>query len=144
MKIAIYAAIVLAATPMLAMAETTIVDLTTLPGKPVYGAATITPLALTQAGSPSVVLLSVQAGKEVPAHATEAGLRLITVISGNLYWGDGDTIDPAKETVYPPGTFMMLPSGVPHWLAAREGDVVLQLVVLDGETPVPAIVEQMK
>lgn len=144
MRNVISGATVLALIPMLALAETTIVDVTKLPGKQVYGAATITPLALSEAGSPTVVLLTVEAGKEVPAHATEAGLRLITVVSGNLYWGDGDTIDASRETVYPPGTFMMLPSGVPHWLAAREGTVVLQLVVLDGETPVPAITEQMK
>lgn len=144
MRNAIFGAAVLALAPLLVLAETTIVDVTKLPGKQVYGAATITPLALTEAGTPSVVLLTVKAGKEVPAHAAEAGLRLITVVSGTLYWGDGDTIDPAKEIAYPAGTFMMLPSGVPHWLAARDGDVVLQLVVLDGETPAPAIVEQMK
>ncbi|MBV1896939.1 MAG: cupin domain-containing protein [Rhodobacteraceae bacterium] len=144
MKTTVFSAAVLAVFPILAMAGTTNVDVSKLPGKPVHDTATVTPLALSQNGSPSVILLSVAAGKEVPAHATEAGLRLITVVSGNLYWGDGDKIDPANETVYPAGSFLMLPSGVPHWLAARDGDLVLQLVVLDGETPVPAIAEQMK
>lgn len=42
------------------------------------------------------------------------------------------------------GTVLMLPAQTPHWLAARNGDLVLQLVVLDDEVPVPAIVEAMQ
>lgn len=127
-----------------ALAEAVSIDPATLPGKTVYDdAATLTPLALTPAGSPAAVLLDVAAGQVVPPHATESGLRLLTVVSGDMSWGDGDTVDPAAEQVYPAGSFLILPPGEMHWLAARGDAVRLQLVVLDDETPVPAIAEQM-
>lgn len=121
-----------------ALAETVAVDPATLPAKTVYDAATLTPLVLSAAGEPAVVLLDVAAGQVVPPHATESGLRLLTVISGDMSWGDGDTVDPAAEQIYPAGSFLLLPPGEMHWLAARSDAVRLQLVVLDDETPVPA------
>lgn len=126
------------------LAETVSIDPATLPGKTVYDAATLTPLALSSGGNPAVVLLDVAAGQVVPPHATESGLRLLTVVSGDMSWGDGDTVDPAAEQVYPAGSFLLLPPGEMHWLAARTDAVRLQLVVLDDETPVPAIAELLK
>ena len=61
-----------------------------------------------------------------------------------MSWGDGETIDRAAERTYAPGSVLMLPSGLPHWLAARDGDILLQLVLLDDESPVAAVAEQMR
>lgn len=130
--------------PNLALSETTVVPTAELPHQMAYDVAKLTPLALSAEGTPAVIQLSVANGVEVPPHATESGFRLITVISGDLYWGDGETADAASETVYGPGSVLMLPAGAPHWLAARNGDLVLQLVVLDDEVPVPAIMEVMQ
>ncbi len=143
MKIAPFAVLaMIAASPVLA--ETVSFDPATLPGKTVYNAATLTPLALSAGGSPAVVLLDVPAGQVVPPHATDSGLRLLTVISGDMSWGDGDTVDPAAEQVYPAGSFLLLPPGEMHWLAARGDAVRLQLVVIDDETPVPAIADLLE
>lgn len=143
MKTALFTVIAaIAAFPVLA--ETVSFDPATLPGQTVYDAATLTPLALSAGGSPAVVLLDVAAGQLVPPHATETGLRLLTVISGDMSWGDGDTVDPAAERIYPAGSFLLLPPGEMHWLAARGDAVRLQLVVLDDETPVPAIADLLK
>lgn len=130
--------------PTIAMSETTVVPTADLPHMMAYDVAKLTPLALTDQGTPAVIQLAVASGVEVPPHATETGTRLITVISGDLYWGDGETVELANETVYGPGTVLVLPAGVSHWLAARNGDLVLQLVVLDDEVPVPAILEVMQ
>lgn len=127
-----------------AHAETTIVDPATLPHKTVYEIAQLTPLALNEAGAPAVVLLRVPAGQQVPPHTAAKGLRLITVIDGELFWGDGDTINRDAETVHAPGSVLVLPAGVSHWLAARNKDVLIQLVVLDDERPVPAIQEKLQ
>ena len=130
--------------PSIAAAETVEVDVSELPSRTVYETAQATPLAVTADGTPAIVLLRVPAGNEVPPHATESGLRLLTVIEGQMSWGDGETIDRAAERTYAPGSVLMLPSGVPHWLAARNGDVLLQLVLLNDESPVPAVAEQMR
>lgn len=130
--------------PLSVAAETTLIDTTVLPSKQVYDVAELTPLALNSAGKPAVVLLDLAAGDVVPPHAAQGGLRLLTVLSGEMSWGDGSAVDETAETVYPAGSILTLPAGLDHWLAARNGDVRLQLIVLDDETPVPAIKEQMQ
>ena len=137
-------AIVALSAPSIAAAETIEVDIAELPSRTVYETAQATPLAVTADGRPAIVLLRVSAGTEVPPHATESGLRLLTVIKGQMSWGDGETIDRAAERTYAPGSVLMLPPGLPHWLAARDGDILLQLVLLDDESPVAAVAEQMR
>lgn len=46
------------------------------------------------------------AGEVVPPHATESGLRLLTVMPGAMSWGDGGKVDETRETVYPPGSVL--------------------------------------
>lgn len=130
--------------PLAALAETTLIDTSILPSRQIYEVASLTPLALSPDGAPSVVLLDLEAGEVVPPHGTDSGLRLLTVLSGDLFWGDGDAVDPEEETLYPPGSLLTVPAGSSHWLAARNGDLRLHLVVLDDETPVSGIVEQMQ
>ncbi|MEO1222669.1 MAG: hypothetical protein AAFX92_00445 [Pseudomonadota bacterium] len=127
-----------------ALAETTLIDTSVLPAMQVYDVAELTPLAVSAAGAPAVVLLDLDNGDVVPPHATESGLRLLTVLSGEMSWGDGSTIDQTQETVYPAGSILTLPAGQDHWLAARGGDVRLQLIVLDDENAVPEVLEQMR
>ena len=136
--------LVVAALPAAAAAETILVDTSKLPVRQVYDVAELTPLAVSPSGAPAVVLLDLAAGDVVPPHAAESGLRLLTVLSGEMSWGDGSTVDQSRETVYPAGSFLIVPAGLDHWLAARSGDLRLQIVVLDDETPVPAVLAQMR
>ena len=131
--------------PLAAQAEqTSLIDTASLPKKQVYGTANLTPLVVSAEGAPVVVFLDVKAGDVVPPHAAKSGLRLLTVLKGDMSWGDGSAVDRARETVYPAGTLLTVPAGVDHWLAARSGDVRIQVVVLDDETPVPAVRKQMR
>lgn len=132
------------ALPASALAETKLIDTDRLPSKTVYEVAELTPLAVSPSGAPAVVLLDLEAGEVVPPHAAESGLRLLTVLSGDMSWGDGSAVDETKETVYPPGSILVFPAKLDHWLAARKGPVRVQLIVLDDETPVPGIRDQMK
>jgi len=134
----------LAAAAGSAAAETTVVDPSVLPKQTAYGTATLTPLALTAEGSPAAVLLDLEAGAVVPPHATESGLRLLTVLAGELSWGDGATVDAGAETTHAPGAMLLIPAVETHWLAARSGPLRVMLVLLDDETPVPALEEQMR
>jgi len=137
------AALAIVALPAVALAESKPVDTNALPSNTVWDVAELTPLAVTADGTPAVVLLELGDGVVVPPHATDTGLRLLTVLSGEMSWGNGETVDEAAETVYPAGTILTVPAGSPHWLAARSGPVRLTLVLLDDETPVPALAEQM-
>ncbi|CUH50903.1 cupin domain-containing protein [Shimia marina] len=136
-------AALLAALPALAHAGTQQIDLDALPGKTVHDTATLKPLALTEDGKPLSVLLEVPANAVVPAHATKSGLRMLTVVDGTLYWGDGDKIDAGAETVYPQGSILMVRPGEMHWLAAREGALRLQLVVMPDDAPTPGVAKQL-
>ena len=145
MRVPILASVLSAATLMTtwAAAESIELDIDALPSRTMHETAQATPLAVTDEGAPAVLLLRVPAGREVPPHAAGSGLRLLTVIEGPLSWGNGDTIDRAAETLHLPGSVLMVPAGSPHWLAARDGDVLLQMVLLNAASPVPAAAEQM-
>ncbi|MEM8786867.1 MAG: hypothetical protein AAGE76_01245 [Pseudomonadota bacterium] len=132
------------ATPAIATAETVLLDIGALPTRPVYDVAELTPLALTADGAPAMLLLSLDAGDVVPPHATESGLRMLTVLSGEMSWGDGDEVNEGAERTYGPGSILAVRAGDMHWVAARRGPVQIQLVLLDDETPVPGIQEQLQ
>ena len=65
-------------------------------------------------------------GGRVPAH-THPQDELVTVIEGTWYLGEGTKFDSAKLKGYPPGSFIVIPAGVSHFIAGKEGTVVVQL-----------------
>ena len=65
-------------------------------------------------------------GGRVPAH-THTHDEVVTVIEGTWYLGEGERFDPAKLKGYPAGSFIVIPAGVPHFLAAKDGAVIVQL-----------------
>lgn len=57
---------------------------------------------------------------------THPDARYTTVLSGELTVGLGDTVDAARETRYPAGSFVVMPAGQPHYSLAKNGEVVYQ------------------
>ena len=53
--------------------------------------------------------------------------ELVTVIEGTWYLGEGEKFDAAKLKGYPPGSFIIIPAGVPHFVAAKDGAVIVQV-----------------
>jgi quercetin dioxygenase-like cupin family protein len=53
--------------------------------------------------------------------------ELVTVIEGRWYLGEGAKFDSAKLKGCPAGSFISIPAGIPHFVAAKEGTVVVQL-----------------
>ena len=75
---------------------------------------------------PWIDRVKIPAGKHVAAH-THPQDELVTVIDGTWYVGVGDMYDPAKLQGYPAGSFVLIPAGLPHFIAAKEGAVIVQL-----------------
>jgi uncharacterized RmlC-like cupin family protein len=65
-------------------------------------------------------------GARVLAH-THPQDELDTVIEGTWYLGEGAKFDAAKLKAYPAGSFIVIPAGVPHFVEAKEGAVIVQL-----------------
>ena len=70
--------------------------------------------------------VKIPAGGRVLAH-THPHDELVTVIEGTWYLGEGERFDPAKLKGYRAGSFIVIPAGVPHFVAAKEGAVIVQL-----------------
>jgi len=50
----------------------------------------------------------------------------ITVLQGRLHLGIGTRVDSSAARAYPPGSFLVIPAGVPHF-EWGEGETVIQL-----------------
>ena len=70
--------------------------------------------------------VKIPGGARVLAH-THPQDELVTVIEGAWYLGEGAKFDAAKLKGYPERSFIVIPAGVPHFVAAKEGAVVVQL-----------------
>ena len=70
--------------------------------------------------------VKIPAGKHVAAH-THPQDELVTVIDGIWYVGVGGKYDPAKLKGYPAGSFVLIPAGLPHFVAAKESAAIVQL-----------------
>ena len=70
--------------------------------------------------------VKIPAGGRALAH-THPQDELVTVIQGTWYLGEGERFDSTKLKGYPAGSFIVIPAGVPHFVAAQEGTVVVQL-----------------
>ena len=65
-------------------------------------------------------------------------VRNTTVLSGEMYFGFGDTFDPDRMKVYPAGAIIAIPANTPHYVWAKTGEVIVQDVGIGptGTAPV--------
>jgi quercetin dioxygenase-like cupin family protein len=70
--------------------------------------------------------VKIPAGSQVRPHTHQQD-ELVTVIEGTWYLAEGTKFDPAKLQGYPAGSFIVIPAGTPHFVATKEGTVVVQL-----------------
>jgi quercetin dioxygenase-like cupin family protein len=73
-----------------------------------------------------VMRLKLPAGAKVLPHIHPEEVRTLTVISGTLYFGFGEKWDESKLKAYPAGTFFSEVPTTPHFVAAKDGDVIFQ------------------
>ena len=67
--------------------------------------------------------------------------RLVTVIKGTWFTGEGDIYDPAKTTPIKTGGFMLHPAGMHHFDGARDEEVIVQII---GVGPVQTVDTEKK
>lgn len=53
--------------------------------------------------------------------------RTYTVLSGTLYVGYGEKLDPAKLKTLPVGSFHTEPAGMPHFMVTKEEGAIIQV-----------------
>lgn len=73
-----------------------------------------------------VMRLRLPAGAKVLPHIHPEEVRTLTVISGTLYFGFGEKWDESKLKAYPAGTFFSEVPTTPHFVAAKDGEVIFQ------------------
>lgn len=103
-----------------------------LPGEITYREAPGMPQTAVLFGDPAkpglyIMRLKFPAGFKVVPHTHPEEIRTLTVLSGTLYFGFGETWDEAKVTAYPPGTFFTELPTTPHFVWAKEGEVIVQV-----------------
>jgi quercetin dioxygenase-like cupin family protein len=69
--------------------------------------------------------VKIPGGKRVLAH-THPQDEPVTVIEGTWYLGEGTKFNSTKLKGYPAGSFIVIPAGVPHFVAAKDGTVIVQ------------------
>jgi mannose-6-phosphate isomerase-like protein (cupin superfamily) len=72
---------------------------------------------------PFTMRLKFPAGFKVAPHSHPA-IEHLTVLSGTLHFGMGDTFDAGKLTPMRTGSFVVMPVGTTHFVEAREETVV--------------------
>jgi quercetin dioxygenase-like cupin family protein len=63
--------------------------------------------------------------KEAWPH-THPDARYVTVLSGGVYAGMGDTVNEATSKRYPAGSFFIVPAGRVHYSWTKDGEVTYQ------------------
>lgn len=93
------------------------------PGMPAVRAAWV--LGSESAEGLYALRVTLAKGGRIPPH-THPDTRYTTVLSGTLYVGFGATEDDARMIAITPLGVYVAPANQPHYLWARDGDVVYQ------------------
>ena len=65
--------------------------------------------------------------------------RVVTVMSGTLYMGYGEQFDESAMKALPAGSIWTEPAKQPHFVWAKDGEVVIQVVGSNGPSGVTRI-----
>jgi quercetin dioxygenase-like cupin family protein len=77
-------------------------------------------------------LLKVPAGVRIPAHF-HAMRETVTVISGVMMFGIGDTVNVAKMLTFGPGNIVSVPAGLHHYAMAKT-DAIIEVSGIGPDT----------
>lgn len=102
------------------------------PGEITFSGLAGAPQTAVLYGDPTKAALYVSrtkfpAGFKAMPHSHPDAQRTIVILSGTLYFANGDTWDETKLQPYGPGTFFTEPTGQPHFAWAKDGDVIAQI-----------------
>src|SRR5262249_61125908 len=88
---------------------------------------------------PYVLRVKLPAGLKLMPHFHPDEWRTGVVLSGTYYFGIGEQWDEIKLRPYSAGTFFSEPKGTPHFVWAKDGEVIVQFTAMGptGITMVP-------
>jgi quercetin dioxygenase-like cupin family protein len=104
------------------------------------------PQTATLFGDPTKAELFVQqikipAGFKIMPHWHPEAVRTVLVLSGTLYYANGEEWDESELKPFPTGTFFVEFVRVPHYAWAKDGEVLLQLTEI-GPTGTTFVAKQ--
>lgn len=133
------------AAPYLLGAEPALPGNVTLPDRIAFHGPANAPQTAVIFGDPAKAELYVERykfpkGQKLMPHWHSDAVRTVVVLSGTLYYAEGEQWDEAKLRPFPAGTFFYEPKGMPHFAWAKDGEVELQLTAVgpSGTTLVEA------
>jgi quercetin dioxygenase-like cupin family protein len=94
-----------------------------LPDNPALHSAWV--LGDGQEARPYILRVKLAAGGRIRPH-THPDERNSTVLQGVLFIGFGSTFDESKVIAIPAGAVCVIPANVPHYVWAKDGDIVYQ------------------
>jgi quercetin dioxygenase-like cupin family protein len=88
---------------------------------------------------PYVLRVKFPAGLKLMPHFHPDEWRTGVVLSGTYYFGLGEQWDETKLKSYSAGTFFSEPKGTPHFVWAKDGEVIVQFTAMGptGVTMIP-------
>lgn len=88
---------------------------------------------------PYVLRVKIPAGFKLMPHFHPDEWRTGVVLSGTYYFAVGEQWDETKLKPYPAGTFFSEPKGTPHYVWAKDGEVIVQFTAMGptAVTPIP-------
>ena len=89
------------------------------------GVQTAWVLGASDKPGPYLLRAKIAQGSRIPPH-THPEERNGTVLSGTVYLGFSGTFDESKAAAIPVGGVWVAPANVPHFIWAKDGDVVFQ------------------
>jgi quercetin dioxygenase-like cupin family protein len=79
------------------------------------------------ASEPYAERIKLPAHFRLPPHSHPNAARMVTVLSGTLYYATGDTFDETKLKALPAGSFFTEPKDMVHFAMTKDEEVILQL-----------------
>lgn len=77
--------------------------------------------------------IKIPANMRLKPHRHSNDVRLVTVLSGTLYFAFGEKFDESQLKAFPPGTFFVEPKDAAHYSLTKDEEVVLQLDAIGPE-----------
>lgn len=100
------------------------------------------PQSAVLAGDPAkpghyAMRVKIPANFKIAPHTHPDPVRMVTVLSGTLYFGYGETFDESKLKPLGPGTFFTEPKGMPHFAMTKGEEVIVQVNAVGPSGTIP-------
>ncbi|MES2264856.1 MAG: cupin domain-containing protein [Pseudomonadota bacterium] len=81
-----------------------------------------------------VLRVRIPANTRLPVHTHPDQVRIVSILSGTLYFGYGEKFEESKLIAYGPGSFYKEPIGAAHYSWTKEGEVICDVIGVGPST----------